>query len=136
MKLTKRMLALLTALCLLGTGAALAEDDSDYSLTDVVPSMDLDADDDEDDGFFIEDSEEQQALAALENMDMEIDDSINPDDLELNTSLPDNVVNILLVGIDTRDTTMDEGLQHGDVQIILSISNANNASSYCSRKIS
>lgn len=122
MKLTKRMLALLTALCLLGTGAALAEDDSDYSLTDVVPSMDLDADDEEDDGFFIEDSEEQQALAALENMDMEIDDSINPDDLELNTSLPDHVVNILLVGIDTRDTTMDEGLQHGDVQIILSIS--------------
>lgn len=61
---------------------------------------------------------------AVENLDnWEIDDSVNPDDLELNHDLPDNVVNILLIGIDTRSKEMDgdSGLQHGDVQMILSI---------------
>ena len=36
-------------------------------------------------------------------------------------TINENIINILLVGIDTRDTTLDSGLQHGDVQMILSI---------------
>ena len=128
MKLMKRMTALLMALCLLLPGAALAEDE-EISILDVVEEVNLDegekpAEDAEDaeggEELFISD-EVQEAMEVAENLEADIDDSINPDDLELNPNLPDNVVNILLVGVDTRSTTLDDGLQHGDVQIILSI---------------
>ncbi len=98
----------------------------------------------EDDGLIVEDvqvdengdliledglpgGEEEEELAipdemeeVVEILDMERDDSVNPDDLELNQNLPANVVNILLVGIDTRSTNMEEGAR-GDVQMIVSI---------------
>lgn len=128
MKLMKKMTALLMALCLLLPGAALAEDE-EISILDVVEEVNLDegeehAEDAEDaeggEELFISD-EVQEAMEAAENLEADIDDSINPDDLELNPNLPDNVVNILLVGVDTRSTSLDDGLQHGDVQIILSI---------------
>ena len=128
MKLMKKLTALLMALCLLLPGAALAEDE-EISILDVVEEVNLDegeepAEDAEDaeggEELFISD-EVQEAMEAAENLEADIDDSINPDDLELNPNLPDNVVNILLVGVDTRSTTLDDGLQHGDVQIILSI---------------
>ncbi|MGN1021006.1 MAG: LCP family protein [Aristaeellaceae bacterium] len=128
MKLMKKLTALVMALCLLLPGAVLAEDDEEISILDVVEEAALaddgDAEDEEDAGegeeLFISD-EVQEAMEAAENLEADIDDSINPDDLELNTNLPDNVVNILLVGVDTRSTSLDDGLQHGDVQIILSI---------------
>ena len=128
MKLMKKLTALLMALCLLLPGAALAEDE-EISILDVVEEVNLDegeepAEDAEDaeggEELFISD-EVQEAMEVAENLEADIDDSINPDDLELNPNLPDNVVNILLVGVDTRSTTLDDGLQHGDVQIILSI---------------
>lgn len=128
MKLMKKLTALLMALCLLLPGAALAEDE-EISILDVVEEVNLDegeepAEDTEDaeggEELFISD-EVQEAMEVAENLEADIDDSINPDDLELNPNLPDNVVNILLVGVDTRSTSLDDGLQHGDVQIILSI---------------
>ena len=128
MKLMKHLAALLMALCLLLPGAALAEDE-EISILDVVEEVNLDegeepAEDAEDaeggEELFISD-EVQEAMEVAENLEADIDDSINPDDLELNPNLPDNVVNILLVGVDTRSTSLDDGLQHGDVQIILSI---------------
>lgn len=124
MKLMKKLTALLMALCLLLPGAVLAEDD-EISILDVVEEVNLDggeetADAEGGEELFISD-EVQEAMEAVENLEADIDDSINPDDLELNPNLPDNVVNILLVGVDTRSTTLDDGLQHGDVQIILSI---------------
>ena len=128
MKLMKKLTALLMALCLLLPGAVLAEDE-EISILDVVEEVNLDegekpAEDAEDaeggEELFISD-EVQEAMEVAENLEADIDDSINPDDLELNPNLPDNVVNILLVGVDTRSTTLDDGLQHGDVQIILSI---------------
>lgn len=128
MKLMKKLTALLMALCLLLPGAALAEDE-EISILDVVEEVNLDegeepAEDAEDaeggEELFISD-EVQEAMEVAENLEADIDDSINPDDLELNPNLPDNVVNILLVGVDTRSTSLDDGLQHGDVQIILSI---------------
>ena len=128
MKLMKKLTALLMALCLLLPGAVLAEDE-EISILDVVEEVNLDegekpAEDAEDaeggEELFISD-EVQEAMEAVENLEADIDDSINPDDLELNPNLPDNVVNILLVGVDTRSTSLDDGLQHGDVQIILSI---------------
>ena len=129
MKLIQKLTALVMALCLLLPGAVLAEDD-EISILDVVENVNLDEGGDESAGgdedaeggeeLFISD-EVQEAMEAVENLEADIDDSINPDDLELNPNLPDNVVNILLVGVDTRSTTLDDGLQHGDVQIILSI---------------
>ena len=128
MKLMKKLTALLMALCLLLPGAVLAEDE-EISILDVVEEVNLDegeepAEDAQDaeggEELFISD-EVQEAMEAAENLEADIDDSINPDDLELNPNLPDNVVNILLVGVDTRSTSLDDGLQHGDVQIILSI---------------
>ncbi len=131
MKLWKRMLALLSALCLM-LPTVLAEDLMDSleedvgTITDpVVEGEDYIIDDDgdimldepEDDEYQIGDED----AATIEILDMEIDESIDPDKLDLNENLPSNVVNILLVGIDTRDSTLDNGLQNGDVQIVVSI---------------
>lgn len=124
MNLMKRMLALATALCLMLTGVALGEDE-ELSITEIVEDVMLTEDGGEEEVFIDDEGDEltisDETLEAIEILDAEIDDTIDPDDLELNENLPDNVVNILLIGIDTRDTTMEEGYQHGDVQIICSI---------------
>lgn len=127
----KRLLAAAMALCLLLTTAALAEnggeEDADWAFEDlevVEESVMLDdegnAAEDDDGGLFVLDEDDQAALDALQ-LDMALDETIDPDNLDLNANLPDNVVNILLVGIDTRDASLDSGLQQGDVQMILSI---------------
>lgn len=128
----KRIMALLLALMLLPTAVlaedagAAAGDDEEVSLTDIVEDVELSEDGEEvevdpeaegEDEVLISD----EAKESIEILDAEIDDTVDPDSLDLNVNLPDNVVNILLVGIDTRDTTMADGLQHGDVQIICSI---------------
>lgn len=125
----KRLMALVMVLCLLTTGLAFAEEDEEYSLGDVVgeealatpePQGEIEEaeDDGESDVYFDEDAED---LLDDLDLDVEIDDSVDPTKLDLNENLPDNVVNILLVGIDTRDTGLDTGLQQGDVQLILSL---------------
>ncbi len=124
----KRAASLLAALCLLGTTSAYAaveDDDTDWDMSQVVTATEAPAEDEtlaeEDDmGEFIIDDSTQAAIDALQQ-DMEVDTSIDPDALDMNANLPDNVINILLVGIDTRDTSLTSGLQQGDVQIILSI---------------
>lgn len=123
----KRATSLLAALCLLGTTSAYAveDDDTDWDMSQVVTTTEAPAEDEtleeEDDmGEFIIDDSTQAAIDALQQ-DMEVDTSIDPDTLDMNTNLPNNVINILLVGIDTRDTSLTSGLQQGDVQIILSI---------------
>lgn len=123
----KRATSLLAALCLLGTTSAYAveDDDTDWDMSQVITATEAPAEDEtleeEDDmGEFIIDDSTQAAIDALQQ-DMEVDTSIDPDTLDMNTNLPDNVINILLVGIDTRDTSLTSGLQQGDVQIILSI---------------
>ena len=126
----KRILALVMALCMLLPAVVLAEDE-ELSLTEIVEDVVLEVEDaeeadeteeagdteDEDDGLMISD----EAMESIEILDAEIDETVDPDSLDLNENLPDNVVNILLVGVDTRSTDMDEGYQHGDVQIICSI---------------
>lgn len=123
----KRATSLLAALCLLGTTSAYAveDDDTDWDMSQVITTTEAPAEDEtleeeEDMGEFIIDDSTQAAIDALQQ-DMEVDTSIDPDTLDMNTNLPDNVINILLVGIDTRDTSLTSGLQQGDVQIILSI---------------
>lgn len=126
MKTFRRMLAALLALMLLIPSVFAEEDeDDDYVLIEdylfddegniILP--------DEDDADVLAqfdfDSAEMEAISQLD--EMEIDETVDPGKLDINPYLPDHVVNILLVGIDTRSTTMDDGLQHGDVQIILSV---------------
>lgn len=132
MKMGKQLMALLMIFCLLMPGA-LADtidltgdldeeiggvtgttDGQDYVIED---NGDIVLDDDESLGDIIFDDDG----STIEIMDNEIDDTIDPDKLDLNTNLPSNVVNILLVGVDTRSTTLDSGLQNGDVQIVVSI---------------
>lgn len=129
MKGLKRFAALLMALCMLLSCAALAEEENaaedeeitieEVMLTDDGGEIPVEPEEDDEEGELVIGDEEQAALAELEMG--EIDDTINPDDLELNPNLPDNVVNILMIGVDTRSTSLEDGLQHGDVQIILSV---------------
>lgn len=128
MKGLNRFAALLLALCMLLSCAALAEENTaedeeitieEVMLTDEGEEIPVEPGEDDEEGELVIGEEAQEALAELEMG--EVDDSINPDDLELNPNLPDNVVNILMIGVDTRSTSLDDGLQHGDVQIILSV---------------
>lgn len=119
----KRLMALLMAVCMLVTGMAFAEEDEEYSLGDVVGEEVLatpePAAEGEEEGVFFD--EDTEALLDDLHLDVELDESVDPENLDLNPNLPDHVVNILLIGIDTRDTDLTEGLQQGDVQLILSL---------------
>lgn len=114
----KRMMALLLALCLLlGTGA-LAEGELIIEEEIITDGGLIEEEIVEDDAYITD--EQQERLDDL-MQDVELDESVTPGNLEVNPNLPDHVVNILLVGIDTRENDLGEGLQHGDVQIILSV---------------
>ena len=127
----KRFLALFLALCLALPLLSLAEED-DLLIEEVVeealpteaPDLsEIDPEDlivDEETGeTFILSSEEQGKLDSL--LEEEPDDTgIDPDSLDLNPNLPDNVMNILLIGVDTRSKDPREILGLGDTQIIVS----------------
>ncbi len=66
------------------------------------------------------DEEEQALQDALEDaIDVSQDGTVDLTDLEVNDALPDNVVNILLLGVDNRSTELATGLS--DAVIICSI---------------
>lgn len=126
-RLLQRAIALTVVLCLCFGCISFAEEE--FTLGDV--GTNLAADNGlEDEDLLIEDEESifitdsiQTELSALD-LDMELDTSINPADLDLNENLPDNVINILLVGVDTREaeTTNDSSdNMRGDVMMVLSI---------------
>ena len=126
----KRWTAALLAACLTFGGALAEEAAQETQPEENVLLVEEVAEDEEqllveevgedEEQLLVIEEDDQKAIDAL-GADMELDDSIDPTQLDMNPNLPDNVVNILLVGIDTRDTTLDSGLQHGDVQMILSI---------------
>lgn len=119
-KLLALLLAMLLPLTALAEGPA-AADDEELDLGEIVDLEEPDPADEstEDFGLTIDDDLED----SLSELDMELDDSIDRGKLDLNENLPDNVVNILLIGIDTRSKDLDakDGNNRGDVQIILSI---------------
>jgi len=120
MKLTKKLTALLLALTLLLGMTAHAEelpDQIDMGEIVVVDGVAINADGEEIEGFVIPDDLKE----TVEILDAEIDDTVDVGSLEINENLPDNVVNILLIGIDSRSENLEESNQHGDVQIIVSI---------------
>lgn len=110
-KMSRRWVAMLLAGMMVFSGWTISLGEGDLSMEDIYP----------------EEAEEEGLLIGGDEgtdhpvVDETVDDSVDPSTLELNTNLPGNVVNILLVGIDTRDKDLSEGYQHGDVQIILSI---------------
>ncbi len=121
MNLLKRLMALMLMLCMLPAAPVLAEEEVDAGFGDsiVIDTEDSESAEEEDDVFIPEENED--LAAASEILDAEIDDTVEPGKLDLNENLPDNVVNILLVGIDGRTDDLEKGTQHGDVQIIVSI---------------
>ena len=121
MNMMKRLTALLLALRLLLGLTALAEgefsDSVDMGEIVVVDGVAINEDGEVVEGFVIPDDLKE----TVEILDAEIDDTVDVDSLEINPNLPDNVVNILLIGIDSRSEDLAESNQHGDVQIIVSI---------------
>ena len=121
----KRLMALLLAVCMLLPAFSLAEeagDDTEVIEEDII--LDDDGNEilvDEETGTQFVISSEASELADGLASDYEVDDTVDPDNLELNENLPGHIVNILLVGIDSRSTNLESGLQNGDVQIILSV---------------
>lgn len=126
----KRILAAVLALCLILPCLALGED---FGLEDMEFDEEIFLDDD----FWDDEENEDETVDELsefiisgdaqeveENLDaLERDPDVDPDSLELNTNLPANVVNILLIGVDTRADSLDDpsALLHNDVTMILSI---------------
>ena len=136
-----KLLSLLLVLCLLLPVLSFAEEEGELSLEEVFEDVMLDDDGNE----YPTDLDETELAAAdeaadepeeddesayyiteavpdsLADLDVEPDTGVDPSDLELNTLLPEDIINILLIGVDTRDTSLDKGYQHGDVQIVLSL---------------
>ena len=125
----KRLLALLLCVTLfLPVLAAGEEEDIDFSEL-IEEDVELDEEgniifsgDDEGDYSFTDQDLEEMAEA------FEIDETVDPSELELNANLPDDVINILLLGLDVKGTKekkllkdQDQYAKRADVQIILSI---------------
>ena len=133
----KKAISLLLALSLLLPVFSLAEEDDDLMVEEIVEEVvledetaaalpDLDSEDviyDEDTGeiFLLTEEEQQKLDSILEEEPEEDDTGIDPDSLDLNTNLPDNVINILLIGVDTRSSDPMEIIGRGDTQIIVSV---------------
>ena len=125
----KRMLALLLCVTLflpvLATGE---EEDIDFNEL-IEEDVELD---EEGNIIFSGDDEENYSFSDQDLEEMaeafEIDETVDPSELELNANLPDDVINILLLGLDVKGTKekkllkdQDQYAKRADVQIILSI---------------
>ena len=136
----KRVLSLILALALLLPVLSLAElDEDDFSSEELVEDVDLDEDYefDEEGNMVLKDDESGESfdLTGVSEEDIEklasqyeLDDSIDPKELEINENLPDNIINILLIGLDVKGTKKEKKLteqgkyaKRSDVLIILSL---------------
>ena len=122
----KQVLAALLALTMLfGVVGAFAEEDTEISSDELFNQMDEEADQTEDvslDENMDTDTnelteEEKAALEALDHAEGGV--TIDNSQLEINTNLPTNVFNILLLGIDARQDVNDLG--RSDAMMICSI---------------
>ena len=131
----KRFFALILALALLLPLFVYAEQAEEEVTEDV--NLDEDYSFDEEGNLLLRDDEtgETYSLSAVSDEDIEklaaqyeLDESIDPNELEINENLPDNIVNILLIGLDVRGTKKEKLLteqgkysKRSDVLIVLSI---------------
>ena len=125
----KRLTALLLAFSLLIGCTALAEDEEEWSLLDwdeddeeeQAPALpDFEAEDFDWDAW-LEEAEADEAVQSVEQVD--IDEAVNTADLEINENLPDHVINIMLIGIDShvKDVHEEKASHLNDSNMILSI---------------
>lgn len=137
----KRLFTLILVLTLFLPVFSYAEQGERDFISDdeITEEIDLDGDYsfDEEGNLILQDDEtgETYSLSAISEEDLdklaaqyELDDSIDPNELELNENLPDNIVNILLIGLDVRGTKKEKLLteqgkysKRSDVLIVLSL---------------
>ena len=120
----KRLISFFLILSLLLPVLSLAElDEDELSSEELIEDVDLD---DEDSSETVEaeplpEDLQEELVAGLESADYmptELDNS----NLYINENLPDNIINILLIGVDTRNAELIENdIKLADVQMILSI---------------
>ena len=127
----KKALSLLLILCLLLPIFAFAEEELD--IEEIYEDVDLDnteADLDTGDeetagqnlgaGDVLTEEQKQELAGSLESKDY-VPTNLEIDNLYINPNLPDNVINILLLGVDTREAELvDKDIKRADVQMILS----------------
>ncbi len=120
----KKTLALLLALCLLLPVFAQAEGNDDLLIEEEIV-LDENGNEvirDEETGeTFVLTETDGSIQEAVEEQEADVDTSVDPNTLEINPNLPDTVINILLVGVDTRSNDSQEIVGLGDTEIIVSI---------------
>ena len=102
----RKLICLLLCLCMILPGVALGEED----LLEEEEFLD-------DEEIVVTDD----MLDLFDDLENEIDDTVDLANLQINPNLPDDTINILLVGVDTRYKELGAGVERGDVQIIASI---------------
>lgn len=122
----KKIVSLLLCLCLILPTFAMGEDDDDIEIEDLLEEEEVILDDEGNEVLIDEETGEQIIIGQaevemLEELDLEMDNTVNFDELEINPNLPDGTINILLIGVDTHYKEMGTGVERGDVQIIASI---------------
>ena len=128
----KKALSLLLILCLLLPVFAFAEE-GDLDIEELYEDVDLDnTEADLDTGNeetagqnlgaddVLAEEQKQELAGSLESKDY-VPTNLAIDNLYINPNLPDNVINILLLGVDTREAELvDKDIKRADVQMILS----------------
>lgn len=122
----KKIVSLLLCLCLILPTFAMGEDDEDIEIVDLLEEEEVTLDDEGNEVLIDDETGEKIIIGSvdeemLEDLDLEIDTTVKLDDLELNHNLPEDTINILLIGVDTRYKDLGAGVERGDVQIIASI---------------
>ncbi len=119
----KRILSLFLVLCLFLPVLSFAELDEEELDIEEIDLEDIPEESSSIDSGAVELTEEmsEELLKNLEAGDDKTA-SIDMDNLYINTNLPDHVINILLLGVDTRDDAVsgDHRVKRADVQLILS----------------
>ena len=124
----KKILSLVLVLCLMVPFLAFAElDEEELEIEDIVEEIDLDdvpepAASGDSGSIEMTDEMADELLKNLEAGDSKTA-TIDSDSLYINPNLPEDVINILLLGVDTREDTLgedDHTVKRADVQLILS----------------
>lgn len=121
----KKIISLLLCLCLILPACAMGEDEDDVSLDELLEE-EVVLDENGNEVIIDEETGEmiiigQAEAEILEELDEDIDNTVDPNELEINPNLPTDTINILLVGVDTHYKELGTGVERGDVQIIASI---------------
>ena len=122
----KRILALFLALLMFLPVFSLAEEDEfEEEYEEEYEELDEEEDEIPEEVLNAEPVSEElqeEIRNALENADFVPTSELDENNLFINRNLPDNVINILLLGVDTRNAELiEEDVKLADVQIILSL---------------